>query len=229
VRACIASWRALNPGWRVDVLDRESEGRFAAMPDLPEGLSVQHRTDLLRLRLLTAHGGVWADATCLCRAPLDAWLPMVASSGFFAFAWKPEERWLSPAVRRPIANWFLASEPGGTVIAAWEAAASAYLAGLDGPPRRYFWPVELFAWLTLTDRRVRRAWGSVPRLGVLGPHLVRDHIVNARPRAETLAALAAAGAPVQKLDWRMGEHWPAIETLLAEAGREAGPPRTGAL
>lgn len=71
-------------------------------------LSRNHRADLLRLDLLTKHGGVWADATTFCMQPLDDWLPPNLESGFFAFC--------RPRPERILSSWFLAGEPGNILV-----------------------------------------------------------------------------------------------------------------
>src|ERR1700691_1037199 len=74
VRKCHESWVARNPGWRVVMLDDTTLGAFASV-DYAAGnisrLSRQHKSDLLRLDLISHHGGVWVDATCFCVQPLD--------------------------------------------------------------------------------------------------------------------------------------------------------------
>src|SRR5690606_23656915 len=89
-RACLESWRRLNPGWDVRALDGTAIERYvgprafariAAVPKEPEAFS-----DQIRIELLYRHGGVWTDATAMCARPLDDWLPERMSTGFFAFA-----------------------------------------------------------------------------------------------------------------------------------------------
>jgi mannosyltransferase OCH1-like enzyme len=108
VKRCIASWRDRNPEWNVRVLDnsmvspvtRDERFRFEHWP----GLTLQHFSDLVRLKLLSMHGGVWADASMYCSTPLDDWLPEISTSGFFAYR----------GIRRGriIGNPFLVSQAG---------------------------------------------------------------------------------------------------------------------
>ena len=72
-------------------------------------LSKNHQSDLHRVQLLSEFGGVWADATTLCRVPLDSWLQDYMQSGFFAFVYKTRGYgWIS--------NWFLASEKSNPIM-----------------------------------------------------------------------------------------------------------------
>jgi len=201
VRTCIASWRTQNPGWELRVLDRDSAPALARLPMAPGDIAVQAYADLLRLRLLRDSGGVWVDATTFCLRPLDHWLPVLAQGGFFAFTWTPADRWfIWPNVPRRITNWFLASEPGGTVVTAWEARSLLYWQDRQRA-HVYYWPHLLWDFMALTERRFGRAARAVPRIGCFGPHLVHDHVQTGRDPAVVRAMLASGAVPLQKLRW----------------------------
>ena len=114
VLACLESWRARNPGWRLVALDRHSLGDYidlAALTDANrERLTVQKISELARLSLLRRYGGVWADATVFCLRPLDEWIDPVFDAGFFAFR--------DPAKDRMMSNWFIAAERDNTLLVA---------------------------------------------------------------------------------------------------------------
>lgn len=203
VQRCLESWRFWNPGWKVELLD---ETRLPTL--LPEDgvrlerwsrLSPPARSDLIRLNLLCRHGGVWTDATCLCRRPLDVWLPPLLKGGFFAFD--------APTRRNPLSTWFLASEPGGALIRGWRDAANAYWEiGTERTPvsirelskhpdyaehRRdtslwldperpefrtlypYFWVHYLFSDL-LRDPKSAARWQAVPKITADIPHRLQS-------------------------------------------------------
>jgi hypothetical protein len=105
VRFCLHSWKTRNPGWKVVTLDNESLSEYIDSDSLSvlRGLDINHtkRANLIRLYLISRHGGVWADATGFCVRPLDDWLPEYMGSGFFAFR--------NPGPDRILSNWFLAS------------------------------------------------------------------------------------------------------------------------
>jgi hypothetical protein len=130
VRRCINSWRRLNPGWTVHVLDRQSI-RDVVTIDLSEAtlqkLALPMQADLFRLALLRQHGGVWADATTLCVRPLDDYIDAtVAASGFFAFRNRNRERMIS--------NWFLSATPDHPIVVSVLSALVHYF--LVHPPGR---------------------------------------------------------------------------------------------
>ncbi len=122
VKACIESWETMNPGWQVVVLDEETAKEYVDVDAIlgPNQAVIRKAatSDILRINLLAEHGGVWADATCLCVRPLDEWLGEVVPSGFFAF-----ER---PGPDRMIASWFLASTPDCVLTQAYRDAVNAY-------------------------------------------------------------------------------------------------------
>ena len=119
VRRCLRSWEYHNPGWTIRALDAEALPAYVDLSDFsaaPEkDFTVQTLSDLLRLGLMSTHGGVWADATCFCRRPLDEWLFGHLDSGFFSF-----ER-----AGRPI-NWFMVAVPGNRAVDIWLREARAY-------------------------------------------------------------------------------------------------------
>jgi len=120
VRECHASWVRHNPGWEVHVLDERNVGDFV---DESCGwkwvhIPVQKRANLLRLVLLEAHGGVWADATCYCARPLEDWIFDCMDTGFFCFQ--------NGGPRRVMASWFLAALPGNELVRSFRALHTAY-------------------------------------------------------------------------------------------------------
>jgi hypothetical protein len=115
VKQCIDSWRRFNPDFEVRVLDATTLPQYTQLladidlqrPDI----TVQKVAALTRLALLRTYGGVWADATVHCAAPLHQWLPeYVDDVGFFAFR--------NPGRDRLISNWFIAAERDSMILAA---------------------------------------------------------------------------------------------------------------
>lgn len=209
VQACSRRWSALNPSWSVRVVtyDNWSDWLSAAALQhyhtLPE-LKPAHQADWLRLQLLLHHGGVWADATVLCRQPLDAWLPNRCEEGFFAFA--------NPGPDRLLSNWFLASSPDHPLIQHWSKRYEQLLRyprpkwckPLQKPLRRwlkthlkhsphaariwchplthrlsahlpYFGQHYCFAEIIRTQPSLRVLWRSVPTLSAGPCHWLQHH------------------------------------------------------
>jgi len=105
VKKCINSWQVKNPGWEINLLDKDNLSNYITL-DIPDSklkeLSLNKQANLIRLQLLSKYGGVWVDATTLCICPLDDWVDSCCQSGFFAFSNAGKDREMS--------NWFLASE-----------------------------------------------------------------------------------------------------------------------
>jgi len=200
VQACLTSWRRLNPGWEVRAIDGPGSAaylapltfdRIAAVPKEPEAFA-----DQIRIELLHAHGGVWADATALCAIPLDQWLPQRMPTGFFAF-----ER---PTPDRMIASWFLAASVHCNIVAQWRASVAAYWTGRQYRDE-YFWFHKLFAAVYAQDESFRADWQATPALPArhafhFGPD---DPRLTSPPTPADVAALAAPPSPVFKLTHKL--------------------------
>ncbi len=163
------------------------------MDDMPASIRVQHYADVLRLRLLDEHGGVWVDATTFCARPLEHWLPPLMQSGFFAFS--------RPSPDREVASWFLASEPGGTLIRAWRRAADAYWLRASRADDHY-WLHYLFEWLTLKAPEVGVLWANTPHISAEGPLLLYRCLRQGYDVARLAESNSLDAIPIHKLNWR---------------------------
>jgi hypothetical protein len=166
VRTCAASWSRLNPGWEVRHLTKTHVDQlfFNAASNthlLERDIPPEALSDVVRLELLARYGGVWADATTYCLAPLDEWLGPAVASGFFAFDRLGPDRMLS--------TWFLAADIPSPVISRWRDLTKAYWA-VRTERDAYFWAHYLFAKAYETDDEVRCIWDSTPKISADGPH-----------------------------------------------------------
>ncbi len=103
----------------VVALDDRRVADYVEIPEIVRQRTAQNRakfSDCLRLELLSRHGGVWLDATCLVRGRLLDVVPELLDSGFFAFQHR----------RARIASWFLVSEPNNPVVAMTREAQYLY-------------------------------------------------------------------------------------------------------
>lgn len=104
VKTCMISWKELNPTWEVVFLDAFNINDYVEFDFDCESLSeksIALKSDLLRLKLLSKHGGVWVDATVLCVLPLDAWIDSYTDNNLFLFS--------RPFKDRLFSSWFIAS------------------------------------------------------------------------------------------------------------------------
>lgn len=231
VRACLASWGRWNPGWQIELLDLER--LLTVMPEYRDwgdrwsAIGPTALSDLIRVNLLTRFGGVWADATCLCRKPLDAWLPHLARTGFFAFS--------DPAPDRLLASWFLAAEAGTPLVARWREESHRYWE--QGPTRGlveacellssnryaaqradrqlwfdehhsdyrshypYFWFHYLFERL-LQDPDLAARWRMVPKMTADIPHRIQQLGLRRAVTDEWVEEFRTGIAPLYKLTYK---------------------------
>lgn len=193
VQACIKTWEDMNPEWKLHHLDAATAGKYVDTTDLPAGISHAHRADIIRIRLLSKYGGVWADATCLCSKPLESWLPPLMQSGFFAFT--------QPSRDRILSNWFLASEKNGYIANVFSKEVTKYWRGRKKADN-YFWFHHLFEWQTHRDKTFRNLWRATPQVSADGPHLAQRYLTGKRTNPKITDAGILEAIPVHKLDWK---------------------------
>jgi hypothetical protein len=236
VRKCHESWVAKNPGWQVVTLDDETLPRYAST-DYHSGnlamMSLQHRSDLARLDLLTRHGGVWTDATCFCAQPLDDWIWPNVGSGFFAFN--------QPGPDRLISSWFLAAEPKNVLVSRLYDRMLAYwgdhpLRGnrrqfkvralthlLQGSPRtRGLWfSRPILDWLSIApyyavhyafekliidDPDCARVWEHTPKVSALPSHRLHEAGLLSPVSGALRSEIDRQSTPVYKTAWNLQDH-----------------------
>lgn len=209
VQASIESWRALNPSWKVVVLDRTTMHEYLDLPVWPDHLKPNHVANIVRLMLLERYGGVWTDATTLCLRPLNAWIDYATPTGFFAFA--------RPQPLRANANWFIAAEQRSPFVEAWLRWSRAYVM-CDKRPASYFWQHHTFNWLLRRNRALRLAWRQTPHISARGPHILQrildGHLdTDGDPTPAQMDML-----PLVKLNWKKGYTLEGIHVALKERG-----------
>jgi hypothetical protein len=246
VRRCLESWQANNPGWEVRALSEDDMGEVTSFDHLAGPLrrqSLNHRSDMLRLDLLATHGGVWADATCLCMRPLDDWIDArTASSGFFAFH--------RPGPDRLISTWFLAARRQQPLLTAlrdfmrthwdrpyWsEPERLARFLSRSARRRRLWFTPPVRDWLRadvyfafhyafelLVERDPAHAatWAATPKVPVDPSHRLFSLGFLSAVTEAVLAEIAET-PPVYKLTWRYDLDAPIEGTVLEHVYRLAG-------
>lgn len=249
VQLCLESWRRRNPSWRTVILDEHSLAGAADLTaavgvlDRPD-ITVQKISDIARLCLLRAHGGVWADATVFCRVPLDEWLPEHAASGFFAFA--------NPGVDRLMSSWFIAAERGNLLLGELHRAFTTLwredvywnqntragrfvrrrlepILSKDMASTRFWlsWPLRrllgvhpyyqlhyTFNRLVRNDAQCREAWTVVKPFSADLPHRLQMYDQRGDGIDVAVAEIAARTSPVYKLNWRVDAATPYWTAVL---------------
>jgi mannosyltransferase OCH1-like enzyme len=237
VQSCWESWRRHNPETRLEVVDRQSISKYSDLPDTIDlsrpDLTVQKIANLVRLDLLSRHGGVWVDATVYCSGPLKDWLPHYMKMGFFAFR--------NPGPDRLLSNWFLAADPYNELI---HEFAARYIRALqrsslhssEHPLRRhcseaieamlskrvrtsrywverpwtqllrtypYFQAHYTFNSIILSNTELAEIWQSVPDYPASGPHFLARCAKQDGGTQQALDFIQAKGCSVHKLNWRV--------------------------
>lgn len=211
VKHCIESWRGKNLDWTVTVLDADAAKNFVDPDSLPPEIRIAHYADLLRMKILSEHGGIWVDATCMCLKPLSSWIfPLLSQSGFFVFS--------RPGPDRLISNWFIASSADSPIISKWSAVSERYwrLQHRKYPP--YFWVHYLFEALTRWDPDVRRLWRKMPKVSAVPSLLVTRSLVEGG-QSSTNVRLAKA-AYIQKLSYKGKFSWQDVQRVLSSLEEE---------
>ena len=147
------SWERNNPGWEIRALDRFSP----EIGDISRIGWPAAASDMIRLRLLAEHGGVWTDATCACLRPLDQWLPAYMEEADF-WMYHGRDGGAGPC------SWFMCSKAGSYIAKGWRAEAEKYWSGGPVNPDEYFWMDGLFKKLMGEDPVFAEEWRRVPYL-----------------------------------------------------------------
>jgi hypothetical protein len=112
VKACYASWQRHHPIWEVIFLHKGNLDQYldvrTLLADRPVPLYRVSQSDIIRINLLQRYGGVWVDATCYCRQPMEEWLLPGLQSGFFAFD--------RPGADRMLSTWLMAALPENELV-----------------------------------------------------------------------------------------------------------------
>lgn len=237
VKLCAESWQRHNDGWDVILLNESSVKDYFDITTVVDinrsDIKIQHVSDLIRINLLAMYGGVWADATCLCRKPLDEWLEAYMTTGFFAFRHDRRDRML--------ANWFLAAVPGCHLVRHFTACHNRFWADhvfsnqdtwfgklllgllrkrLNRNMKRTRWwltplftnylkiyPYPIFHYhfesVVCSDSEALKIWNAPVKLSSRGPRSLKKHGYTAPVTASVLDRLKSCDAPLYKLDWRL--------------------------
>ncbi len=246
VRKCIDSWQQKNPNWDVVILDNDTLGQYVDLnlpADVLNRLSLAHKSDLVRLHLLSKYGGVWVDATTLCMTPLDKWIDDYASSGFFSF--------YKPAPDSLMANWFIAAEKQCPIVLELTERLESFWTNnefnIDTKPkkvilkllRKYlnknhkttkYWfsplvlkilkvyPYRVFHFLfervVSTDPKCKAIWEQTKKISADGPHRIQRVGFPSPLTEEMKQEIDEERFPVYKLTWKYNKDKYSSSTLL---------------
>ena len=196
VKMCRDSWAINNPDWEIHLLDQDDFFKYVTLDYSLKGkqLTPTNYSNILRLQILSKHGGVWTDATTFCNVSLDELVPSIIHNGFFTYC-KP---------KTTVADWFMVAEENNIIVRRWGEYVNLYwkFANKEGP---YFWPHYLFEYLICLNVEVRNIWNSTPHLNSDGPYIAQRYFKQGKEYSdeEFVKILFDQKSPMYKLDRRM--------------------------
>jgi len=151
-KLCVEYWRKLNPDWKVNVLDDTTVSKF--IPDIVnyDHLTVQLKSDLIRVKLLNKYGGVWADASTLPMKRLTGNIDNITRDDVFFY------RYFKRCHKTNIyvSSWFIvAKQPNNYLINKLDEGFSKKCQTKDELP--YFSFHYTLGGLYKTDKRIKNS------------------------------------------------------------------------
>ena len=221
VKYCLSSWKRHNPNWDIRFLTLKTIDHYLDMSEFDKLFKKAQRSeyfdypkaiysDFLRLKLLQAHGGVWADATLLCAYPLDTWLHTVMPSGVMMFQRPPD-------YACPVANFFIAAQKNNNLIRCLEETLESYLRqhrlisayyGLESYLRQrrsvqaYYTFHYILDFLIKFDKQTRAIFHAMPALDARRLHALQTEIINRKNGSKAVNLPDLTGIPIHKLSWK---------------------------
>ena len=115
-------------------------------------MSIQAKSDVIRVLLLHKYGGVWADATLCMVEGLEHWLHMDVDFNTFI---RHDPGATKSTIKPWMSSWFMVSRPGGVVITALRDAVIKFWKDREHPGE-YFWLHRLFSNIMSSNSSVIR-------------------------------------------------------------------------
>ena len=145
-KTCLWSHKAANPTFIVNQLDLQSAIKMTDVFSVIaksswDKMSIQAKSDIIRVLLLHKYGGVWADATLCMIEGLEHWLHMDLDFTTFIRHDKKGDR---SKIKPWITSWFMVSRPGGMVITALRDSVIKFWKDREEADE-YFWLHRLFS------------------------------------------------------------------------------------
>jgi hypothetical protein len=109
----LLSWKFHNPDWHIEELTMDRLSDFVDLARLKHTMTIQAKSDMIRLMILSKYGGVWVDASLLCLQPLDNWIwAVLPRNGFWMYSRE--------------CSWFMIAASNSFIAQAWLDAAIKY-------------------------------------------------------------------------------------------------------
>ncbi|KAA8733188.1 hypothetical protein F4V57_08130 [Acinetobacter qingfengensis] len=134
VQNCIANIKYLHPTYDVNIINSHNLNQFCDL-DLSELTHIlpQHRADLIRLKLLYQHGGIWLDASIILYESLDWIITLMKQEATQTFAYYRKKN--TNNLKFPVVeNWLMASASGNLFFKHW---FDEFLIAIQQQPKNY--------------------------------------------------------------------------------------------
>jgi hypothetical protein len=171
-------------------------------------MSTVHFCDVIRLLLLSEHGGIWIDCTVLITGKPREY----SNLDFFAFSRNRDPRL--------IASWWLEARQGSYIINFWLAYLIRYWEQHE-EAIDYFLMHHIFESLYFLDGSFEKSWDSVPRISADPPHELQAALfeVFTQDRYQEIVA----SSTIHKLTWKHESQIP--EGSFLEVILSSHPPK----
>lgn len=139
VKKCVEKIKLLNPDYELNFLDQNSIQNFSQIDydSLPK-LTPQLKSDLIRLDLLTIHGGYWLDASILTYDNLNWIQSLIDHHQTTSFGYYRKKNTTIPEYP-VIETWLLAAPPNQDFFQAWK---NELLDVIQVTPHRYIQEIK---------------------------------------------------------------------------------------
>ena len=201
VDACLSHLRRLHRQDELHLLDDETLREHVIIPPVVQERVAHNRThfsDILRVALLSRHGGTWVDATCYCMVHLPSFASARLDSGFLAFARNYTDTYM-------LSSWFMASRPGHVIPTLLRNALYVYWTHRTTLVH-YFLLHFLFEALHARHAPFREAWDRTFPLDAYAAHRLQGCWLSPGDEGQWREVLDAS--PVHKLTYKLDAHAP---------------------
>ena len=141
---------------------------------------IQAKSDIIRVELLSAYGGIWVDATVYCNEPFSNWLSElgIGGHGRELFIYERNDNDANDSSISPwISSWFLVAAEESNMMMIWRDEVRLAWSKVPTPLERfgYFWLHRLFAHLANTNTEFKTGYTNMKVLDAAGPHYFMDY------------------------------------------------------
>ena len=181
---CLHAVRRQNPDFKVRAINiSEAENLINRTQHYSNkawaAASIQAKSDIIRVELLSAYGGIWVDATVYCNEPFSNWLSElgIGGGGRELFAYERKDKEVNEINSPWISSWFLVAAEESNMMRIWRNEVRLAWSKVPTPFERfgYFWLHRLFAQLTKTNPGFKTGYANMKVLDAAGPHCLMDY------------------------------------------------------